>query len=60
MLRGHLTGFHFLISVLKPSKDFLFLISAVICSQIFDLKYDADSVRLRIIHLVCMQNFPKN
>ena len=35
---------HFLISLLNPSRDYLFLISAAIDSQIVDLKYDADSV----------------
>ena len=37
---------HFLISYLKPSRDFLFQISERICFQIFDPKYDADSVPL--------------
>ena len=42
ILHGHSTGFHFLISYLKPSKDLLFVISARfivilagICFQIF-------------------------
>ena len=35
ILHGQSTGFHFLISLLKLSRDSLFLISAGICSQIF-------------------------
>ena len=31
-------GFHFLFSVLKPSREYLFLIAAGICSQIFGPK----------------------
>ena len=46
ILQGQSVGFHFLISHLKLSKDFLFLISKGICSQIFGPKYDADSVPL--------------
>ena len=46
ILQGQSVGFHFFISRLKPSRDFLFQISEGICSQIFGSKYDADSVPL--------------
>ena len=42
ILQGQSVGFHYLISRLKPSKEFLFRISEGICSQIFGPKYDAD------------------
>ena len=46
ILHGHSAGFHFLFSLLNPSRDSLFLISAGFCSQIFGPKFDADSVPL--------------
>ena len=46
ILQGQSVGFHFLISRLKPSRDFLFRISENICFQNFGPKYDADSVPL--------------
>ena len=49
ILHGHLAGFHFLFSLLNPSRDSLFLISAGFCSQIFDPKFDADSVLLQTL-----------
>ena len=42
ILQAQSVGFHFLISRLRPSRDFLFRISEGICSQIFGPKYDAD------------------
>ena len=46
ILQGQSASFHFLISHLEPSRDFLFPISKGICSQIFCPKYDADSAPL--------------
>ena len=38
ILHGHSVGFYFLIYLLKPSQESLFLISTGICSQIFGPK----------------------
>ena len=48
ILQGQFVGLHFLISLslLKPSRDFLFRISEGICFQRFGPKYDADSIPL--------------
>ena len=46
ILQGQSVGFHFLISCLKLSGDFLFRTSEGISFQIFGPKYDADSVLL--------------
>ena len=46
ILQRQSVGFHFLISRLKPSRDFLFRLSEGICFQIFGPSYDADSVPL--------------
>ena len=46
ILQRQSVGFHFLISRLKPSRDFLFRLSEGICFQIFGPNYDADSVPL--------------
>ena len=44
ILQGHSVGFHFLISGLKPPRDFLFWISEGTCFQICGPKYDTDLV----------------
>ena len=44
ILQGHSVGFHFLISGLKPPRDFLFWISEGTCFQTCGPKYDTDLV----------------
>ena len=45
-LQGQFTDFHFLLSFLNPTKEFIILISLGISSHILGPKYDADSLAL--------------
>ena len=49
ILQGQFTGFHFLISFLKPSRELTFLISEAICSQIFRPRYKANSLLFKAL-----------
>ena len=49
ILQGQFTGFYFLISFLKPSPEFIFLISEDIYSEILGPRYEADSLPLMIL-----------
>ena len=57
ILQGQFAGFHFLIYFLKPTRELIFLISKVICSQILDPKYDADSLPLHTLWIGSTGNY---